>query len=93
MVALVTSELASNAVTHAGTAFTVAVSRRNGTLGVAVGDLSFSHPEGPISGRALNERGRGMTIVASLSASWGVTPLRDGKLVWATFDVADGEPV
>ena len=88
-VGLVISELATNAVIHAGTPFTVTLGRSNGTLSVAVRDRSFARPESLPSGRGLDEGGRGLAMIASLSSTWGITALSDGKLVWATFDLAD----
>jgi anti-sigma regulatory factor (Ser/Thr protein kinase) len=86
---LVISELATNAIIHAGTPFTVTLGRSNGTLSVAVRDQSFGRPERLPSGGVLDERGRGLAMIAALSSSWGMTALSDGKLVWATFDLAD----
>lgn len=28
-------------------------------------------------------------MIAALSSAWGITALSDGRLVWATFDLAD----
>jgi anti-sigma regulatory factor (Ser/Thr protein kinase) len=88
-VQLVVSELATNAVIHAQTPFTVTLRRSNGTLTVAVSDLSFRRPERIPSGQVLDGGGRGLAMVAALSSSWGSTPLNNGKLVWATFDLQD----
>jgi anti-sigma regulatory factor (Ser/Thr protein kinase) len=88
-VGLVISELATNAVIHAGTPFTVTLGRSNGTLSVAVRDLSFGRPQSLPPGRGLDEGGRGLAVIAALSSTWGITALSDGKLVWATFDLAD----
>jgi anti-sigma regulatory factor (Ser/Thr protein kinase) len=84
-VRLVASELATNAVVHARTPFTVTLARQNGLLRLTVKDGSaalptLSRPE-PSAGS-----GRGLFMVATYSADWGVTPEPEGgKSVWATF--------
>lgn len=84
-VRLVVSELATNAVLHARTPFTVTLARHDGLLRLAVKDGSsllptLSRPE------AAAGSGRGMFMVATYSADWGVTPEPEGgKSVWATF--------
>lgn len=88
-VGLVISEMATNAVTHAGTPFTVTLGRSDETLNLSVRDLSFERPACPPAGRVLDERGRGLAMIAALSSTWGSTPLNDGKLVWATFNLVD----
>lgn len=86
---LVASELAANAVEHAGTDFVVTVSRSGARLHVAVHDGAprFKLPTGselaaPPS--ALADRGRGLLLVHKVAAAWGVMPGRGGKVVWAT---------
>ena len=78
---LLLSELATNAVVHAGTAFTVDV-HVNGTVRVAVGD---GDPAGVVAirpSRPLEEGGRGLALVDALSTDWGVTRTGVGKTVW-----------
>lgn len=85
---LVTSELATNAILHAGTPFTVAVSSRSdGAVRVAVSDGSRGLPvvRPPTAAAA---GGRGLQIVDSLCRRWGVLPAgvpggpAVGKTVW-----------
>ena len=76
--ALVTSELATNAVEHTGERFTVAVEDLGDGVHVEVGDhaaaLPIPHDD---------VRGRGMQIIAALADAWGTTLVpNDGKLVW-----------
>ncbi len=81
---LVTSELVTNAVTHTGTAATLAVSREPGgtALRIAVGDGSTRHPAArDAAPDALG--GRGLAIIDALAQSWGVTDQGEGKVVWA----------
>lgn len=95
-VALVASELMSNAVCH-GLRPTVRRTERwtarlglacqEGTLVCAVNDPS---PEMPVLRRADEclERGRGLRIVDALSSSWGCSrPSGTGKTVWARIPV------
>jgi anti-sigma regulatory factor (Ser/Thr protein kinase) len=86
---LIVSELATNAVEHAGTDFIVTVSRGDSRLHVAVHDgvPRFPHPSKPalIGPQAsLAERGRGLRLVHRVAAAWGAMPTRGGKVVWAT---------
>lgn len=87
--ALIVSELASNAVQHAGTDLVVTVVRTGPELLLAVRDSDTRYPrlhepsdEG--SADALRERGRGLQLVHAVAPSWGALPTRGGKVVWAT---------
>ena len=85
-VQLVVSELATNALTHALTPFTVTLAAVAESLMVKVRDGSPCHPVRN-DGAPLDTAGRGVTIVALLSRDWGVTAHADGgKTVWAAFD-------
>ena len=87
---LVASELATNAVRHARTAFTVTVDGRDGSVTVRVRDGSRSLPSSGASG-ILATQGRGLMLVAALSLAWGVTveaEAEGGKSVWASFSTA-----
>jgi serine/threonine-protein kinase RsbW len=84
--ALVTSELASNAVLHVGSAFTVSVSvsASGRSVRIAVLDRSSLGPtSGPTAPGAVT--GRGLAIVDALATEWGVddSPDPGGKWVWA----------
>ena len=83
---LLTSELATNVVRHAATDFEVALRPLNATtVRVCVIDQSVGVPvirEKPDDAEA----GRGMTLVATLAAAWGVDRQPHGKAVW--FDLA-----
>jgi hypothetical protein len=79
---LVVSELATNAVIHARSDFTVGLSRRGAGVEIAVGDASFVPPRpGDVAASSLG--GRGLPVVASLSRAWGHRVVDGGKLVWA----------
>ena len=91
-VELVVSELATNAVIHAATAFTLTLARLDGLLTVTGRDGSAARPRLYYGPSATRSQGRGLQMVAALSSSWGVTDESDGKSVWATFDVTDAHP-
>jgi anti-sigma regulatory factor (Ser/Thr protein kinase) len=78
---LMVSELVTNSVLHGGPPVVVAVDCDGETLQVRVRDGSSTMPARRHAGQA-DESGRGLELVASLSASWGVDPVPDGKNVW-----------
>ena len=81
------SELATNAVLHARTPFTVEVSRQGETVRVRVLDASPAPPRvrdyGPDS-----TTGRGMRLVAALSSDWGMESHSGEKAVWFELPAA-----
>jgi anti-sigma regulatory factor (Ser/Thr protein kinase) len=82
---LVVSELATNAIRHAGTAFTVTVACHDGDVRIDVRDGSALEPVMSLRS-ATAVHGRGLLLVHSLSTAWGVTTDSDGgKSVWATL--------
>lgn len=87
-VALVTGELAANAVRHAhvpGRPFTVAVTYGGGGCVIEVTD-PVSAPPRPGAPEPDDERGRGLLLVQALSASFGHRPHEGGgKTVWAAL--------
>lgn len=90
---LLVSELATNAVTHAGTPFEVAVRRSGCTVLVKVSDngdsgITLHQPE------PTDVHGRGLPIVAALAGDWGVIDSRatPGKTVWFSLDAPDDSP-
>ncbi|MBW8486110.1 SpoIIE family protein phosphatase [Actinomadura sp. PM05-2] len=77
---LATSELATNAVTYAGTSFEVACRLADGQVRIEVRDL---HPTRALAMPGMNATGgRGLPSVARLASSWGVTYDRRTKGVW-----------
>jgi anti-sigma regulatory factor (Ser/Thr protein kinase) len=85
-VQLVVSELATNAVAHAGTPFSLRLSACAHSVLLKVQDGS---PHLPVQGAGapLDTGGRGLTILNALSSGCGVTVHADGgKTVWAAFD-------
>lgn len=84
-VELMTSELATNAIKHAGTGFTVAVQKSARTIRVEVSDSGDGSPRRRRV-RPHHVSGRGLNIVATLSDRWGVREHAAGSVVW--FDVS-----
>jgi anti-sigma regulatory factor (Ser/Thr protein kinase) len=81
-VVLAASELASNAIEHAGTEFEVCIELGPGSASVAVRDWAPGSWPRPRPGADLGERGRGLGLVGSLSHRWGWTVARESKVVW-----------
>jgi hypothetical protein len=81
--ALIATELATNAILHARSEFTVVVSRRpGGTIRIAVRDTSLARPR-PRRAGPFETSGRGLRLVEALAADWGADLLPDGKVIWA----------
>jgi PAS domain S-box-containing protein len=78
---LLASEVLTNGVLHAGTDLDVAITYDGSFVTFAVRDRSHATPAmGAPSAEA--EGGRGVWLVESLAANWGVDSLPDGKRVW-----------
>jgi anti-sigma regulatory factor (Ser/Thr protein kinase) len=88
VMALLVSEVASNAVLHAGTPFTVGVSRGPGQVRVEVEDGSPTLPV-PKHYDIDAPTGRGLRILEALASRWGVVEAGDGKVVWFEFDLEE----
>ncbi|MFF3765727.1 ATP-binding protein [Streptomyces sp. NPDC001922] len=86
-VELVTSELLTNAVVHAGGLISVGLFAEHGRLLVEVFDGCPAGPR-PRAATGVDETGRGLELVALLSAQCGWEPTPRGKKVWAEFAVA-----
>jgi serine phosphatase RsbU (regulator of sigma subunit)/anti-sigma regulatory factor (Ser/Thr protein kinase) len=77
---LATSELATNAITYAGTAFEVRCRLEENQVHIEVRDR---HPARSIAMPGVGATsGRGLPSTARLAASWGVTYERTAKSVW-----------
>jgi anti-sigma regulatory factor (Ser/Thr protein kinase) len=80
---LLTSELATNAVTHAGTPFEVICRATDSSVQVEVTDRD---PAGvlpaPRDNGELSVSGRGLLMPALLAAAWGVSYAAESKTVW-----------
>lgn len=80
-VALLVSEVATNALVHGTGQVEVRVSAEGQVLRVEVYDDSPHLPQRRAAG-LLEEGGRGLALVESLSRDWGVDPRDPGKVVW-----------
>lgn len=86
------AEVATNAVVHARTPFTVRVGRRRGVVHVEVSDGSAELPvpkASTLQSPDLLEppTGLGLRIVDEISTRWGADATPDGKTVWFDVDV------
>ena len=78
---LLVTELATNAVVHAGSSFSVGARDEGGQVRVSVRDNSPVRPRLRDDG-VMAISGRGLHLVAALSSDWGVDVSGDGKTVW-----------
>jgi AraC-like DNA-binding protein/anti-sigma regulatory factor (Ser/Thr protein kinase) len=86
---VVATELAANAVRHAGTAFRVRLVLDDNGLRVSVRDHGpGTLPEVSGIDPHLPGGGQGLRLIARLSRSWGVLHFADGKAVWAVLAAA-----
>ncbi|MFC8272188.1 ATP-binding protein [Streptomyces sp. NPDC057271] len=89
---LVVSELATNVIKHVGegTPATLVLEPRGDRFRVEVHDTSPVVPAGGRQTACGAECGRGLHLLASLSADWGALPAGSGKAVWCELSlVAD----
>jgi anti-sigma regulatory factor (Ser/Thr protein kinase) len=80
--AVVVSELATNAVLHAGSSFSLSVTLEHSLLRIAVHDarpLSITVRDGGLSPQPTH----GLGLVEALSLRWGAEGTAQGKAVWA----------
>lgn len=86
---LVVSELAANALTHAGSSYRVRLTANDAVLRIEVTDGGTGTPE-PQPLTETEENGRGLHLVGALAASWGMESAEegDGKRVWAELPLA-----
>ena len=89
--ALVTSEIATNAVQHGDSAFRVRVSRSAGVIRISVEDAAAAHALLRTAADS-DMNGRGVAIVEALSTRWGSLTLPEGKAVWAELVAAASRP-
>jgi hypothetical protein len=80
--ALVVTELATNAVLHAGSAFSVSLTLSDGAIRISVGDtLPLAQPG--TDQELVAAPGHGLGVVAAMATRWGVETTAGGKAVWA----------
>lgn len=85
---LVVSELATNAVIHAGTPFSVTVALNGSAIRISVRDWDGSPPIVRDAEPAARS-GRGLRLVDAAADDWGVERDRDGKTVWADLPLGE----
>ena len=85
------SELATNAVVHARSDFTVSVWMTDGDLYISVSDGSFDLPA--VTERTEEGGGRGLAILAVLATGWGTEPTAAGKRVWVRLRLGSADRV
>jgi len=83
---LVLSELASNAVRHVGSSFSIGAALDGATLRLAVED------RGSPRTAMIVHRAHGLGVVDALASSWGVEPAPRGKVVWAELTCVASAP-
>ncbi|WP_416962738.1 SpoIIE family protein phosphatase [Streptomyces sp. Agncl-13] len=89
---VLTSELVTNAVVHAGTAADVLCLRSDDGVRIEVAD-HYPEREIPLQGAAITmsspdrEGGRGLQLCAALASRWGVDYTPTKKLVWFQLDL------
>lgn len=84
-VALLVSELITNAVLHAGTPVRLSVLRYDGVLRIEVRDDDPTPPR-LVDPDPMRPGGRGIMLVDALAQRWGVNANERGKTIW--FEVA-----
>ena len=91
-IALIATELASNSVRHAASAFEVTIEQLPDRIRIEVVDDGEGEPV-VMSPGPTDTSGRGLRIVKALADGWGVIPKRDasGKTVWVTLTVPPAE--
>lgn len=89
-VALVVSEMTSNALLHGsvpGQRFRVLLQLTKSVLRIEVTDARGEYLPVQRTPGDGDQFGRGITLINALAARWGVEPCVVGKTVWAEFDV------
>jgi hypothetical protein len=80
---IVATEMVNNVVAHARTPMWLLLARHGDTISIAVRDGSSALPRftGPVAPTAYG--GRGLLLIDSVAARWGLLALAGGKVVWA----------
>jgi len=87
-VRVVASELATNALLHARTPFTVRLTMDGGIVRMTMVDASPVRPRMRRFDVAESSTGRGLRMVAHLTQAWGVEQDGVGKAVWCELSAA-----
>jgi anti-sigma regulatory factor (Ser/Thr protein kinase) len=81
VVTLLTSEVVTNAVVHAGTPVELLVRRSEGCVQIEASDAAPELPAVPAAATPTGS-GLGLNIVATLAQEWGVNLTANNKTVW-----------
>lgn len=85
-VALLVTELVTNAILHARTPMQLTMEARPGCVRICVEDESRERPEvRHYESDAVT--GRGLALVEHLASSWGIDTNSSGKVVWCEVSV------
>ncbi|HEY3737841.1 MAG TPA: ATP-binding protein [Jatrophihabitans sp.] len=87
---LITSELATNAVRHAHSPFSVDVTLTDEAVRVAVTDSGGAMPI-PRDPRDTDTDGRGLVILRTLADNWGIDTAPQSTTVWFTVALAEDQ--
>ena len=79
-IALVVSELTTNAVVHARTELNVRITAGAGSVRVEVEDGSLQPPE-------RSAHGMGLRVADDVGSAWGWHPVATGKIVWVEVPI------
>jgi anti-sigma regulatory factor (Ser/Thr protein kinase) len=79
---LLVTELVTNALIHTDGHVRLDLSHHNDRLRVTVTDASPRTPVRPTAPSWQATGGRGILLVAALSAAWGAVPVSGGKQIW-----------
>ncbi len=85
-IALLVTELVTNAILHARTPLQLTLESRPGTMRICVEDESNERPA-VRHYEADAVTGRGLALVEQLASSWGVDATASGKVVWCEVPV------
>lgn len=85
-IALVVTELVTNAVRHADATPELTLRARDGAVRIEVFDRGPGHPE-LAAPDATATSGRGLTLVDAMADAWGVEHAESGKVVWAELEL------
>lgn len=94
---LLTSEIVTNALLHAGTVMELGIGRTGDEIMVTLADGKDTVPRLPrraLTTEELLETSRGMAVIVALAADFGwlLLPDRSGKVVWFTLRINGDTP-